>query len=264
MNVIAIDIGNTNITVGLFLDDKEEQVVKVGGGNSEKLAEVFKDFWQQVPINKSSKEQKRDGCFVISSVNPQWAELVKQIIKEQLSEKALEIGSGKDIPLPMEMAVDEPEKVGVDRVIMAAAAYDVVGDVVAIADFGTAVTVDLVSEDGVFLGGTIFPGFGIASESLKTGTVALPNISKVCEPKSPFGKSTSEAINSGLYYSAIGGLEVIVRMYAEDLGKWPQTVVTGGNMEIIRGGCMFVESFVSDLAVKGIVLAYKKFIGEKI
>jgi len=265
MNIIAVDIGNTNITTALFIDDIESGIEKVPGGDLTKLADVFKTFWEKVPFVKSGKdsEKKRDGFIVAASVKPQWTENVRQLVKEQLNEKILEIGFGKDVPLPMELDVDEPKKVGVDRVMCAYAAYSVVGDAAVVADFGTAVTIDLVRADGVFLGGTILPGFEACADALHRYAAALPKIDKVQTPKKPFGKNTNEAINNGLYYSAIGALETISRLYSEQIGTWPQTIVTGGNMQIIKNDCDFVDSFVTDLAVKGIVLTYKKFIEEK-
>lgn len=266
MNLIAIDIGNTNITAGLFIDNTEVIIEKIAGGNLEELAACLKSFWQKIPFVKSGKDKdkKHNGVIVVASVKPEWTEKVKEIVKKELDEKILEIGMDKDVPLPMELDVDEPGKVGIDRVLCAFAAYSVVGDAVVIADFGTAVTIDLVSPQGVFLGGTIQPGFDMSADALHRETAALPKIDKVQIPGGkPFGRNTTEAINNGLYYSAIGALETIGRLYSEELGRWPQTVVTGGNMEIIRSGCEFADSFVTDLAVKGIVLAYKKFIGEK-
>ncbi len=266
MNIIAIDVGNTNITAGLFIDNTEIMMEKIDGGNGDELAACLKSFWQKIPFVKAGKDKdkKRDARIVIASVRPDRTEKIREVAKNALNEKILEIGSGKDIPLPMELDVDEPAKVGVDRVLCAFAAHSVVGDAAVIADFGTAVTIDLVDENGVFLGGTILPGFDISADALHRQTAALPKIDKVMIPAKPFGRNTAEAINNGLYYSAIGALEMIIRVYSEQLGKWPQTVVTGGNMEIIRSGCDFVDSFVTDLAVKGVVLAYKKYLGEKL
>ena len=264
MNIIAIDIGNTNITAGLFINDAETMMEKIAGGNSEEIAKVLKTYWQKIPFSKASKDKtKRDGVIVTASVSPKWTDAVKKIAKEQLNEKVLEVGIGKDVPLPMELDVDEPKQVGVDRVLAAFAAYSVVEDAVIIADLGTAVTVDVVDEKGVFLGGVILPGFDISADALSRYTAVLPKIGKVEVPQKPFGKNTAEAINNGLYYSAIGALETITRFYAESLGKWPQTIATGGNMEILKSGCDFIDSFAEGLVVKGIVLAYKKYVGEK-
>jgi type III pantothenate kinase len=162
----------------------------------------------------------------------------------------------------MTLCVDEPDKVGTDRVVSAAAAYDVIEDAVVVADFGTAVTIDLVDEKGIFLGGVICPGFEISAKALKENTAQLPK-TKITRPKAPFGKNTAEAINCGLYYSAIGMLEEVVRRYAEKIGRWPQTIITGSAAKTIKDDCNFIDSFVPNLVVKGIVLAYKKYIAEK-
>ena len=263
MNIVAIDIGNSNITVGLFLDDTEKFVEKLNGNDAAALTEVLKRAWNLIPVAKMSREKKRDGVIVLASVKKVWTKQLKEIVKNELNEKVLEIGLGKNIPLPMAMTVDKPAEVGVDRILTAFAAYTVVGDTVAIADFGTAVTIDIVDEEGTFLGGTIIPGFDTSARALKDHTAALPKINKVKKPKSPYGTNTKDAINNGLYFAAVGVLENTLRAYADELGKWPQAVVTGGAMEVIKDDCGFADSFVTDLAVKGIVLAYKKYIEEK-
>ncbi|MFH1614682.1 MAG: type III pantothenate kinase [Planctomycetota bacterium] len=260
MNIIAVDIGNTNITIGLFVNDKQESIATIPGDSTEKLIEVLQSAWNKIPILKAAKDKKRDGVLVGSSVKSSWTSKVRQLIKQHLGEKIYMIG--EDIPLPMEVAVDEPERVGVDRVVSAAAAYAVVEDAVVVADFGTAVTIDLVDEKGVFLGGVIMPGFEISAQVLKDNTAQLPEV-KVHKPDNPYGTNTSDAINCGLYYSAIGAMEFIVRQYAEKIGKWPQTVIAGGNAELIKDDCKFIDGCVPDLVVKGIVLAYKKYLEDQ-
>jgi len=273
MNIIAVDIGNTNIDMALFLDGKEQFIKSIPGSSRTRLKSCLKSAWGKIPIAESSKEKKRDGVIVLSSVKPDWTRLVQQITKDELGEKVYLIG--KDIPLPMTLWVDEPDKVGTDRVVSAAAAYDVVEDAVVVADFGTAVTIDLVDENGVFLGGVICPGFEISAKALKENTCCLvlrresqrqaaqlPKTT-ITRPKAPFGKNTAEAINCGLYYSAIGMLEEVIRRYAEKIGRWPQTIITGSAAKTIKEDCSFIDSFVPSLVVKGIVLAYKKYIAEK-
>ncbi len=260
MNIIAVDIGNTNITIGLFLEGREEFIKSIPGQSTDKLTELFKLAWGKIPIAKSSKEKKRDGVIVVSSVKSAWTELVQKIAGEALDEKIYIIG--KDIPLPMDLAVDEPGEVGTDRVVSAAAAYAVVEDAVVIADFGTAVTINLVDEKGIFLGGVICPGLEIGAQALKESTAQLPKI-KVTKPKVPYGKTTTQAINCGLYYSAVATLQEVIRRYAEKIGKWPHTVLTGSAAKIIRDDCDFIDSYVPNLVVKGVVLTYRKYIEQK-
>ncbi len=259
MNVIAVDIGNTNIDIGFYLEDEEKSIKSISGRSRAKLAEHLKSAWMEIPLVEGSAEQKRNGVIVVSSVKPKWTELIRQIAADELGEDIHVIGD--DIPLPMTLWVDEPDKVGTDRVVSAAAAYAVAEDAVVVADFGTAITIDLVDENGVFLGGVICPGFEISAKTLEQNTAQLPK-TRISKPKAPYGKNTADAINCGLYYSAVGTLEEVVRRYAEDIGKWPQTVITGAAAKAIKDDCSFVDSFVPSLVVKGIVLAYKKHLAE--
>ncbi|MHC4474582.1 MAG: type III pantothenate kinase [Planctomycetota bacterium] len=259
MNIIAVDIGNTNITVGLFVEDEEKSIKAVAGAASAKVTACLKSAWEQIPISKSSKERRRDGVIVVSSVKPAWTRLVQETVKKELGEKIYVIG--RNIPLPMTLWVDEPDQVGTDRVVSAAAAYAIVEDAVVVADLGTAVTIDLVDQHGIFQGGVICPGFEISADSLKK-TAQLPKV-KVTKPQAPYGKSTQEAISCGLYYSVIGTLEEVIRRYAEKIGRWPHTVLTGAAAELIKDDCQFIDSYVPNLVVKGIVLAYKKHIEQK-
>jgi len=260
MNLIAVDIGNTNINAGLFLKGREQLVESFGGTERKKLADSLKSFWERIAVSKSSREKKRDGVVVVSSVKPAWTETVSDIATKQLGEKILLIGN--DIPFPIELSVDEKNRVGTDRVLCAAAAYSVVEKAVVVADFGTAVTIDLVDDRGVFCGGVIFPGFEISARALKTSTAQLPEV-KIHKPKLPFGKNTVEAINAGLYYSAIATLQEVIRRYAEKIGTWPQTVISGSGAKLIKDDCEFIDSYVPNLVVKGIALAYRKYIEQK-
>jgi len=260
MNIIAIDIGNTNIGIGLFLDGKEESIQTIPGGADGELRECLAGAWEKIPILETSTEGKRSGAIVVSSVKPVWTDQVRQIVEEDLNEKIQVIG--EDIPLPMLLWLDEPGKVGTDRVVAAAAAYAVVEDTVVVADLGTAVTIDLVDEHGVFQGGVIVPGFDISAQALKDYTAQLPKVT-VHRPDGPYGRNTADAINCGLYYSIIGAMEEIIRRYAEQIGRWPQTVITGSGAETIKDDCPFIDNYVPHLVIRGIVLAYMKYVEEK-
>jgi len=260
MNLLTIDIGNTNITTAHFADGIEVMIKSVPGDNPESIAAVIKDAWEHVPFVKTAKEPTRDGIVLVSSVKPQWTEMIRKIVQETIDEKIKLIPG--DFPIPMEVDFKKIEKVGSDRLLAAVAAYEVVQDAVIIADFGTAVTIDVVNEKGVFLGGTIMPGFAISAKALNTGTAQLPEVI-VKRPDKPFGQNTNDAINCGLYYSAIGALQEIIRRYSEHLGRWPQTVITGSGSRVIKDDCDFIDSFVSDLVVKGMVISFNKYFEEQ-
>ncbi len=257
MNLIAIDIGNTNIGIGLFLNGEEQFVKTLPGDATAELTELLKSTWEMVPVAKRSKEAKRDGVIIASSVRPAWTELVRDIVKQTIGENILLVG--EDIPFPIELSVDEPDMVGTDRILAASAAYAVLEHAVAVADFGTAITIDLVDDRGVFCGGVILPGFEMSANALHNHTAQLPKVT-VTKPEWPFGKTTAEAINAGLYYSAISSLQEIVRRYAEVIGAWPQTVITGSGAKLIKDDCEFVDNYVPNLVIKGIALAYKKYL----
>ena len=260
MNIITIDIGNTNITLGLFLKDVEQSVEAVSGKNEKKVTRLIKELWEKIPVAKRSKEGKRDGVVVASSVKPAWTKLMRQIVLDTVGEKILLIG--KDIPYPIELGIEEADKVGSDRVLAASAAYAVAESAVAVADFGTAVTIDLVDDRGVFVGGVILPGFEISAKALKHNTAQLPEVT-VHKPDWPFGKNTAKAINAGLYYSAVSTLQEVIRRYAEVIGTWPRTVITGSAAAIIKDDCDFIDSYVPNLVTKGIALAYQKYLENK-
>jgi type III pantothenate kinase len=260
MNLIAIDIGNTNIKIGLFLDDTQKFIVSIKGSDTEQLFDCLMNAWGQVPFAERANDPVRDGIIIVSSVKPEWTETIEKMCADSLGEKIKLVG--RDIKLPMEMGVDDYRQVGTDRVVAAAAAYAVVQDAVVVADFGSAVTIDLVDEQGVFMGGVIAPGFGIAAKSLADNTAQLPMV-EVKTPTDPIGANTNDAINAGLYFSAVGLLRAVIEKYAEQIGKWPQTIVTGADAAIIKKDCDFVDTWVSDLTVTGIVLAYKKYLNDQ-
>ena len=260
MNLIAIDIGNTNIKIGLFIDDSQKFIRSIPGEDTKQLTDVLVEAWEQVPFATRAKEPIREGVIVVSSVKPAWTDVVTSVCKDSLGERIKLVG--KDVKLPIEMGVENYHEVGTDRVVAAAAAYAVIQDAVVVADFGSAVTIDLVDEQGVFLGGVIAPGFGLGAKALSEGTAQLPLV-EVKTPTDPVGATTADAINAGLYFSAIGLLRATTEKYAEQIGKWPQVVVTGADAEIIKKDCDFVDTWVSDLTVTGIVLAFKKHLDDQ-
>jgi type III pantothenate kinase len=191
---------------------------------------------------------------VASSVNAPLLARVEQMVGEVLDQNVLLVG--RDVPLSMKLAVENPETLGSDRVLSAQAAYAVVGNAVVVASFGTATTIDLVNEHGIFLGGAILPGLATAAASLHEHTAALPE-APLQVPEGDYGTSTIGAIQHGIYYGAIGALREIVERYATQLGRWPQLVVTGGFGRLIAQHCDFLDSLVPDLCLNGLFLAYR-------
>lgn len=260
MNLLAIDIGNTNITLSLFIKSAESVTKSIIGTDDKELTEFMTAAWDAVPMVESARKPTKDSVILISSVKPEWTQKIADIALNSLKEKIKIIG--KDIPIPIEIGFDDQGQTGTDRLLTAAAAYQVVGDAVVVADLGTAVTIDLVDADGKFLGGTISPGFELSAKALNTGTAQLPEI-EFKKPENPFGQSTAEAINAGIYFSCVSALQEITRRYAEHIGRWPQTIITGSFAKMIIDDCDFVDNYVPNLVTKGIALAYRNFIEGK-
>lgn len=262
MNLIAIDIGNTTITIGLYLDDEEKLVRSIPGRADDarkQVTDLLVEMWGRIPVIEGSVEKKRNGVIIVSSVQDAWLEMVTEVCRRSLGEKIRLIG--REVSLPIEMAMDDRAAVGTDRVVNAAAAFAVIEDACVVASIGTAITIDLIDEDGVFLGGVIAPGIEMGADALHEKTSRLPRV-KVQAPKDPVGVNTVDAINAGLIYSAAGLLRTVVEKYAEQIGKWPHVIVTGGAAHYLKEVCDFVDSWVSDLAVRGIVIAFKKHLDD--
>ncbi|MEW6250539.1 MAG: type III pantothenate kinase, partial [Planctomycetota bacterium] len=162
-----------------------------------------------------------------------------------------------DVPLPMTLDIDNADEIGVDRVCSAAAAYERTRGACAVASFGTAITVDCVSEDGRFLGGAILPGLDMSFAALHAGAAQLPRVSPG-KPAAVFGRNTHDAIVNGVVYGALGALREIVERYATALGEWPRLVITGGNAPLVAELADYVDAIVPDLCLMGVALAYRR------
>ena len=243
-----MDIGNSHVGVGAVRDGKLGAIFRIGADDLGEVGARLADAWQGL----SGGKKRRVVC---SSVHPELLERVRRAVGEHLAVEPLIIG--RDVDFPLELAIDNPENVGADRVCSAAAAHEKVKGSVAVADFGTAITIDCVSAKGVFLGGTILPGLAMSAGALHDGTASLPLV-PVRAPARACGRDTAEAISSGILLGAIGALREIVERFATELGEWPHLVVCGGDAEAIAAECDFINSVVPDLCLRGVVLAYRK------
>jgi type III pantothenate kinase len=134
---------------------------------------------------------------------------------------------GPSIRTGMPIRMDNPREVGADRLVNAIAAYERVRDTCVVVDFGTAITYDVVSSDGEYLGGIISPGAEISIEALSERAAKLPKV-EMAEPRALIGKSTVEAIRSGIAFGFAGQVEGIVRRLRGELGEETKVIATGG------------------------------------
>jgi len=190
-------------------------------------------------------------------VNAPVCDHVKSAVQSVTGGRALVIGDV--IPLPMATDLIDASTVGCDRVVSAAMAYERMNRAVVVADFGTAITIDCVGEEGVFLGGAILPGLAASAKAMHQTTAALPLITDPKLGEKPWGRTTDEAISTGLLATATGALRDLVERYATELGVWPEVIATGGDAERIVAHCDFIHAVVPDLLLMGIELAYERF-----
>lgn len=249
---IVIGIGNTNIRVATCREDDLSSVLAVATGDADGFAKAL-------DAHLASSTNPGACVLVIGSVVPDALERVNAHIFRTLDRHALVVGDS--VPLPLDVVVEDPRKVGVDRVCGAAAAYDRIQAACVVIDFGTAVTVDLVDDEGVFLGGAILPGVQTQLSALAQQAAALPSVTAAV-PDQPIGRNTEQAIQTGVCRGVIGAARALVEAYATELTRWPQVVATGGDLPVLLPHCDFIDTPVTDLTLRGIALAYQKHLIE--
>jgi type III pantothenate kinase len=192
--------------------------------------------------------------IVVASVNPPALERLRQLLTD-MSLPLPEV-AGKDFPVPLRTDVREPEQVGVDRLLSALAAYRRANGACVVVDFGTAITVNSVSREGVFLGGAILPGLGMMARALAGETALLPEIT-VPETADGIGKSTEEAIAAGLLHGTTGAVANLVIVAGMTVGEDAAVLLTGGDAERIAAylpsDC---QEVCPDLVLEGLAIAY--------
>ena len=247
-NVLACDVGNTAVRIARVNGEQVEDVRRCLVGELSRLGEMLQEMWRQTP-----QPRRLAAC----SVNPAALRALEAAAAEAIPDVPVLV-VGRDLPLPMPADLSDPAAVGTDRLCSAVAAYDRLGAACVVGDYGTAVTVDCVSDEGVFLGGAILPGIGMSLRALSAGTAQLPLV----EPRQPdwvFGKDTTQAIIGGVVYGARGALRQLVEAYATALGRWPTVILTGSDAPLLcpePAGDELVQAVVADLCLRGVAIAY--------
>jgi len=248
---LAIDIGNSRVGLGIWDGDGLHDARRVQTEHLDDHRAALTETWGAMNGGRRAA--------VIGSVNPVLTARLQELVEEVCGVTAYRVRD--DLPLPMPLELDNGHEVGVDRVCCAAAAYERIGRACAVASFGTAITVDCVSDRGHFLGGAILPGLQMACDALHHGTAQLPRVSPAT-PSAVFGKNTHDAIVSGVVYGVLGALREIVERFATELREWPKLVITGGNASLVAELAEYVDAVVPDLCLMGVALAYRNAAGQ--
>jgi len=242
--LLAIDIGNTNITFGVF--------------KGAVLKKTFDMPTKQYSRNKLLKKIASLGPVdtLISSVVPGITRAIAKDMAKITGKRTYIIG--KEIKVPIKNLYRRPEQVGQDRLVNAYAAARLYGAPLIVVDFGTAITFDVISKNGAYEGGLILPGLGLSIEALKRGTALLPEI-KLNRPKGLIGKDTANSILSGIVYGFSAMTEQLNNKLKRIIGSRARVIATGGNAALIRRYCNNIDRLDNTLTLKGINLIYESF-----
>lgn len=162
-----------------------------------------------------------------------------------------------DIPIGLKIGLDDPKEIGADRLVNAAAAVHLHGTPLVAVDLGTAITVDVVSRDGAYLGGAIAPGLAMSVDTLSSRTAKLPQIS-LFAPERAIGTSTVDAIRSGIVYGMTGLVDALVERVFDELGERTPVIATGGDAQVIAQWSRTITHVESDLTLFGLKLIYER------
>jgi len=237
---MAVNIGSTRTGVAAFVDGKQLHAQRVDNSDAEGLRTLFKET--QASLNGAS-----EAVAILASVNPPATVATERI----LIDLGLEVRRvERDLPIPIGRQLDPEAIVGEDRLLNAAAAYDVLKQACIVADAGTAITIDLVDGQGTFHGGVIAPGASLMLTALHEHTASLPQVTPQ-RPVEPVGHNTGEAMKAGVYHALRGMLRETVEQYAQVLGTFAPVVVTGGDGLWLFEDHDLVDRIVPDLTFFG-------------
>lgn len=237
--ILLIDVGNTS-TLFAYADTRTRRILKTSRAVTNK-AHLF------IP------KEKVATAVISSVVPPANARLKKALAKKKVRSYFL----GKDIPVPIKNLYKSPKQVGTDRLVDALAGYEKYRRELVIIDFGTAITFNVVSAKGEYLGGAIAPGIKLSLDALFERTALLPKI-ELTHPKAVIGRETIESIRSGCSHG-IGGLcDRLVDEIARSRGRKPLVIATGGYAQFMRRYCHSIQKIEPNLTLQGILSAYLK------
>lgn len=251
--LMAVDVGNTNINIGIFEAERPIKYFRIKVAEQKTLPETISKELNPDILNQIK-------TIAVASVNPPVERVFCNWVKGNYGRVPLKVGV--DIPIKIPVLVDNPERVGVDRLLNAIAAFQRIRTGAIVVDFGTAITFDVVSDNGEFLGGAIAPGIETSAYALNIRTAFLP-IASINKPSRALGKNTEEAIRSGIYWGTVGMAERILRELFNELAlKQPliksgaRVIATGGDAELIGPDIPLISDIIPHLTLEGIRIVH--------
>jgi len=251
--LLALDAGNTNITIGVFRDGELAHRWRL-----RTVHEQTEDEWGVLLRNLFSLAgldfSLIDGV-IVSSVVPPLEPTLRETARDYFHSEAMFVTPETDTGL--RIAYDNPAEVGADRIVNGIAAYSKYGGPCVVVDLGTAITFDAVGDDATYLGGVICPGIGIAISGLFAKAARLPMVD-FREPAKLIGGTTVGSMQSGLYYGVLGMIDGILERLIAELGPSTKTVATGGQARMIARGSRYLGEVNDDLTLEGLQMIWQR------
>jgi type III pantothenate kinase len=250
--LLAIDIGNTNVTIGVFEKQKLRHTWRMATERN-KMPDEYAIFLLNAFNNKGLKPADISGTVMCSTV-PSLVVTFTQMLQSYFGSKPIVVGPG--IKTGVRVHSDNPREVGPDRIANTAAAHHLYKGPVIVVDVGTATTFDIVTAEGDYIGGVIAPGIALAAEALFSRTAALPRIELVA-PKKAIGQNTVSAMQAGIVFGYVGLIEGIIERIQRELEKKATVVATGGYAYIITPETTIFDTVNPDITLIGLRLIYE-------
>ena len=254
--LLAIDIGNTNIVLGVFEKKRliiHWRMVTKPDKTEDEYGTLIYNLFRAADLDMA----KTKGV-VISCVVPPMVRTMEELCAKYFKLHPLFIGPGVKTGMPIRY--DNPHEVGADRIVNAVAAFEKFKQSLVIVDFGTATTFDYVSPRGEYMGGAIAPGIGISTEALFLKASKLPRIELV-RPDTVIGKNTTASLQAGIVYGYIAMVDGIVERIKREVKGDPRIIATGGLAHLIAEGSKTIDEVDNLLTLKGLRLIYEKNVG---
>jgi type III pantothenate kinase len=251
--LLVADVGNTQTHFGTFSGDQlveHWRFSTIRDSTADELGAALRNLLELRGVGLADL-----SASIVSSTVPQLAPEWQEMARRYLGHEITVVGPG--IKTGMALRYDNPREIGADRLVNAVAAYDKIAGACIVVDFGTAITYDPVSATGEYLGGIIFPGVEISMEALYSRAAKLPRVD-LGPPRTLIGKSTIDAIRSGIVYGFAGSVDAIVGRLRAELGEETATIATGGLAEHIVPYCDAIDEMDPLLTLTGLRLLHER------
>jgi type III pantothenate kinase len=251
--LLAVDVGNTNIMIGVFDDRKVRVCWRLAtdwNSTEDELGIIIKNL-----LHHSRLSPREIAAVAISSVVPPLMYSLERMAEKYFSVKPLVVRP--DMQTGMKILLDNPRELGADRMVNALAGFTLYGGPLIIVDFGTATTFCAISAKGDYLGGAIAPGIGISVEALFEKAAKLPRVELIRPPKT-IGKNTIASLQAGIIYGFVGQVDGIVRRMTKEFSSPPLVVATGGFASLIAAESETINRVNPLLTLEGLQIIYRQ------